>query len=211
MIQNVAEIVENQNFQILPYKDDWWTDNIEELRKEIQQNMANIIVEVGCWTGHTTAELARIVPSNGKVVAVDHWLGQEWESKKGSPDYDPLVESLYEQFLSNMIHEQVDQMVFPVRQPSVEAAKHFPFQADLVFIDACHEEEWVYEDCCAWYPKLGKNGILCGDDWFLDDVQNAVRRFAKEKNLDIMTGPLKEQHPRMQPLYSPSITFWKLI
>ncbi len=209
-LKNAADVILEQNISILPYKDDWRTDNIEELRKEVDRINAKIIVEVGCWTGHTTAELAKMVTDHEKVIAVDHWLGQDWNNIKGTPDYDPLVATLYEQFLSNMVHENVQYRVYPYSAYSVKAAETLTFNADLIFIDACHKEESVYQDCSAWYRKLNKNGVLCGDDWFIDSVQNAVKRFAYENNKQIVLGPKKDQHPMMASDYNPSISFWKL-
>ncbi len=74
MLKSVSQILREKSIDLLPYNDDWRTDNIQELRAEIERINGQIVVEVGCWTGHTTAELARMIPESGKVIAVDHWL-----------------------------------------------------------------------------------------------------------------------------------------
>ena len=50
--------------------------------------------------------------------------------------------------------------------PSVDASKNFDdFSLDLVFIDACHKYQCVYDDITHWLPKIKNNGILCGHDF----------------------------------------------
>ncbi|MBS0622326.1 MAG: hypothetical protein JSR80_05155 [Verrucomicrobia bacterium] len=46
----------------------------------------------------------------------------------------------------------------------------------------------VLADLRAWYPHLAEGGILCGDDWkYYREVREAVRIFAKEQGLSIVT------------------------
>ena len=61
---------------------------------------------------------------------------------------------------------------------SLEASKALNIQADLIYIDAAHDEENVYQDVIAWYPHLTLDGILCGDDWSLDSVKRGVTQAA---------------------------------
>ena len=48
--------------------------------------------------------------------------------------------------------------------------------------DANHQYEYVQQDLVAWYPKLRKGGLLCGDDI----VDLAEDRRDKEGNLTIV-------------------------
>ncbi len=80
---------------------------------------------------------------------------------------------------------------------SLEAAKYLvDVKPDLVYIDASHQKEDVLDDLRAWYPYVKGHGILCGDDWTCKEVEDAVRIFAKEQNLTII---------------SPSHNFYQLI
>lgn len=38
---------------------------------------------------------------------------------------------------------------------------------DLIFIDGNHSFKYVLDDLENYYPKLSKNGIICGDDFFM--------------------------------------------
>jgi hypothetical protein len=84
----------------------------------------------------------------------------------------------YRQFLSNVIHENLTDRIIPFRMNSTEAAEGLNIMADLIYIDAGHSEESVFNDIHAWSKHLNPNGILCGDDWGWPEVRRAVERGA---------------------------------
>jgi len=47
----------------------------------------------------------------------------------------------------------------------------------LVYIDGGHTYEGVKKDLNAWYPKVSKDGIICGDDIGWAGVKQAVDEF----------------------------------
>jgi FkbM family methyltransferase len=57
-----------------------------------------------------------------------------------------------------------------VRMDSVASANMFPDEYfDFVYIDADHSYEGVVRDMKAWWPKVKKGGLFCGDDYIPDD------------------------------------------
>ena len=48
---------------------------------------------------------------------------------------------------------------------------------DIVYIDGDHTYEAVVKDLAAWYPKVKKGGIICGDDIGWPGVKKAVDEF----------------------------------
>jgi hypothetical protein len=44
-------------------------------------------------------------------------------------------------------------------------ASIWPFQVDLVFLDASHDYESVKKDIAVWAPHVRPGGILCGHDY----------------------------------------------
>lgn len=53
-----------------------------------------------------------------------------------------------------------------VRKTSLEAASSFEDESlDFVYLDADHTYQGVLADLEAWYPKVVKGGIFCGDDY----------------------------------------------
>ena len=61
-----------------------------------------------------------------------------------------------------------------------EASRALNVMANLIYVDASHEEEDVYNDITQWYPHLAVGGIMCGDDWQCLAVQRAIKRAIKE-------------------------------
>ena len=67
---------------------------------------------------------------------------------------------------------------------SVSASKTFPDRSfEYVYIDGSHEYQDVLDDCNAWWPKVAKNGILAGHDWWRKEVCDAVMKFVTEQRL----------------------------
>jgi len=65
-----------------------------------------------------------------------------------------------------------------LRKSSVEgAAMHSDAYFDLIYIDGDHRYDSVKSDLNAWYGKVKKGGILCGDDFDWPGVRAAVLEF----------------------------------
>ncbi len=130
---------------------------------------------MGSWLGASTRFLASSIGNNGKVYAIDTWEGSSDEFEHMN---DPRRSSLYQLFLSNVKHAQLTEIIVPFRMKSLEAAKALNIKADLIYIDAAHDTESVYQDILAWYPHLESGGIICGDDWSWPSVQVGVVKAA---------------------------------
>jgi cephalosporin hydroxylase len=169
---------------ILPFDGHGWYQNAEPMKKLIQAYQPKIVVEIGSWLGQSTRHIASLLPRDGKVYAVDHWLGSV-EHQPGNSAWHPSLPQLYEQFLSNVIHTRLTHKIIPVRMTSLDAAKQLEVTPDLVYIDGAHDYESVYNDLSAWYPFVQGHGILCGDDWLWDTTRAAVEQFAKDNQLRI--------------------------
>lgn len=175
----------NELETVLPFDAAGWYTNGKHLKKLIKENKVESVVEVGSWLGQSTLHIAKHLPKNGKIYAVDHWLGSE-EHQEGQHFWTAKLPYLYEQFLSNVIHKKMTHKVIPIRMPSVEAEKELTdVMPDLIYIDAAHDEASVFQDLTVWYPHVKGHGILCGDDWGWEGVQAAVKRFAKENGMEI--------------------------
>lgn len=163
----------------LPFDDSGWFSNARTLGDCLKVKQPKIVIEIGSWLGLSARFIAQNISEDGKVYAVDTW--------KGSPEHrsDPRLPHLYQIFLSNIKQAGLTDKIIPIRMASLEAAEALNVVADLIYIDAGHDEESVYKDIIAWYPHLAAKGILCGDDWSWPSVSAGVKRAAKELNLKI--------------------------
>jgi Methyltransferase domain len=171
-----------EGINILPEDPHGWFYNEAHLRHIIQKNGVKKVIEVGSWMGRSTIAIAKLLPPEGVIYAVDHFLGSS-EHQAGAYAHHPSLSYLYQQFLSNVVHNNVTHKVVPVRMSSLEAARAIKVAPDLIYLDGSHDTAAVYSDLVAWWPFVERNGILCGDDESWPSVMAAVSRFAAEKGL----------------------------
>ncbi len=172
--------------EVLPYNPQGWYINGPSMEWLIRRSNVKIVIEVGSWMGLSTRHLAKTIPHDGVVYAVDHWMGTPNEDNRG---FD--IPNLYRQFLSNVIHENLTHKIIPIKMSSLEASQTLKVRPDLVYLDASHDFSSVMLDLILWFPFVKGHGILCGDDYFWahdpynggGPVQRAVDTFARENNL----------------------------
>lgn len=168
--------------EVLPFDPHGWYSNGGSIETLFTKHQPKVVIEVGCWLGASTRHMASLLREGGIIYAVDHWLGSV---EHQSSECLLMLPSLYQQFLSNVIHSQLTDKIIPVRMSSLEACRYLRIPADLIYIDASHDTESVYADLKAWFPHVKGHGILCGDDWSWASVAAAVVRFAQENDLKI--------------------------
>lgn len=174
-----------EQVELLPFNGHGWYPHAARFEKLIKEHNVKNVVEVGSWLGSSTRHIASLLPPGGKVYAVDHWQGSE---EHFHMDVRSWIPTLYQQFLSNVIHAGLTDKIVPVRMSSLDAADKFrrlDLEIDLIYIDASHDYESVYNDISAWYPYVQEKGIMTGDDWQHPPIQQAVSQFAQENNLNV--------------------------
>jgi hypothetical protein len=95
---------------------------------------------------------------------------------------------VYYRFLANVCHRGHQQRIVPFPMDSASAALWFMshgVKAELIYIDASHEEEAVYQDLVDYHQLLAPGGRIFGDDWDWAGVRAAVTTFAKAYRLPI--------------------------
>ena len=177
---------------ILPFNAHGWYSNRKWIEKLFENNSLKNVLEVGCWVGLSTRHIASLIPEGGQVTAIDTWNGSA-EHLKNRPELESILPVLYEQFLSNCIHSKQTHIIKPIRTTSLEASKLLAgSEFDLIYLDASHDFESVYQDLTVWFPFVSnKKGIFCGDDWNWGKdfpVRRAVQHFASENQLTIYIG-----------------------
>lgn len=174
------------SIRVLSEYDFGYYGNSNAIAKIFEENAIHVVVEVGSWIGGgSTKHMGELLrKSNGILYAVDTWLGTETQ-QVGEEHYQPVLEQVYQQFLSNMIHWNLTDIVIPCRMKGTEAAQALDVVPDLIYIDGEHTTKAVLADLCAWFPLVKEGGIVCGDDWTWPSVREAVVQFASSQNLRV--------------------------
>ncbi|MEH3147691.1 MAG: class I SAM-dependent methyltransferase [Methylobacterium frigidaeris] len=152
-----------------------WRSVHPYLDEAVTEFRPGVVVEVGTWKGASALHLARTMAEHGvagTVIAVDTWLGAvdhwadaelfaELATENGYP-------SLYRTFLANVLREGMADRVVPLPLDSVNAAELMVLRgvtADVIHLDAGHEEASVAADLRAWWPVLRPGGLFVADDY----------------------------------------------
>ncbi|MBF8262802.1 MAG: putative secreted protein [Parachlamydiales bacterium] len=161
--------------------------NANQIEELFNKNDIHTVIEIGSWIGGgSTRHIGSLLKQRpGTLYAIDTWLGSSTQ-QPGQEHYQPILKEVYHQFLSNMIHWDLTDVVIPCRMRSLEAIKALNIQPDLIYIDGEHTFDAVMCDMNAWYPLVKKRGILCGDDWTWTSVQDAVISFAESQQLKVI-------------------------
>lgn len=175
-------MIDVTGFQPLEEDLQGWNGTNPIFKKLIQEVNPKTIIEVGSWKGQSTVTLAE--NSNAQIYCIDTWLGAVEFYTQPTPERDLMKKygypQVYYQFLSNIVHHNLQDMVTPIPLPSNIAHVVAP-NAELIYIDASHTYEDVLLDCKNYWNKLENNGIMFGDDYTNScfEVKKAVDEFAQ--------------------------------
>lgn len=97
--------------------------NASQIQNLFWEIKPKAVIELGSWLGASTRHMAQLLPESGVVYAVDHWLGSVEHHKNRI--FHKYLPTLYEQFLSNVIHAGLTHKIFPIRMNTLDAVKIF--------------------------------------------------------------------------------------
>jgi FkbM family methyltransferase len=165
-------------------------------------------VEIGVLNG----EYSKIILErweNGQLFMVDAWRHLDgYIDMNGQDDkyhHDCLIRACQNT-------KQWENRAHIIRMDSVASANMFPDEYfDFVYIDADHSYEGVVRDMKAWWPKVKKGGLFCGDDYIPQDgdiwmtvagkepvyagkfgVRKAVKEFMEKNNLKVYETTIEQ-------------------
>jgi hypothetical protein len=174
-----------------------WNGNSEVFGRLVSEIKPTTIIEVGSWKGQSAINMGKAVQRLGlptKIHCVDTWLGANefWTRLSNSTERDLILKNgypqIYYQFLSNVVHNRLQNVILPFPNTSENGFRYFEYNnvmAEMIYIDASHEEDDVYKDITNYWNLLKTGGVMFGDDYINNwpGVVKSVNRFAEENNL----------------------------
>jgi hypothetical protein len=193
-----CDVYRDFDFQSYPCDLAGWGGGSPAFAELIRQVHPRLIIEVGTWKGASAISMANTAASEGlttKILCIDTWLGAlEFRIDHNDPERFRALEcrhgypQVYFRFLANVCHMGHQNRILPFPLDSASAAwwlMSHGIKADLIYIDASHEEEAVYQDLLDYRELLAPSGKIFGDDWDWASVRAAVSAFAKDQNLSV--------------------------
>jgi hypothetical protein len=126
-----------------------------------------LIVEVGTWKGASAIHMGRLARNLGfstEIICVDTWLGSpehihpHWRSSLRLRNGYPQI---HYTFLTNIIENQLTDVIIPLPATSENAAKILfekNIRPDTVYIDATHEYKPVLRDLRTFWVTFERHG-----------------------------------------------------
>lgn len=173
-----------EGLKLRPFNSHGWASQSPVFAEVFNDFKPELVVEIGTWMGGSARTMAKLMKEHnidGEIVCIDTFLGS-YEHWNRSSYLMPLVHGrpdIYEQFLSNTVHEELVQWITPFPVDSLNGywvLRHAGIRPDMVYIDAGHDYESVSLDINRWHDILKPGGVLVLDDAHHPPVQKAVRQ-----------------------------------
>lgn len=146
----------------------------------IKNNNLNIGLEIGVSLGSTTELLLKSIPEL-KLFGIDPYSYYiDWNGNEIA-DGEKFMEIMF-----NNIKPYKNRFTH-IKKTSDDAVFDFENESlDVIFIDGKHTYEQVKKDCQNYFPKLKKNGLFSGHDYYaVEEVRKAVDEFGMTIKKDL--------------------------
>lgn len=176
-----------ENLDLLPLDLQGWNGDKPIFRELINEVKPTTIVEIGTWKGQSAINMGKICKELGlqtKIYCIDTWLGslEFWHGLNDTKERDLMLKNgypmVYFQFLSNVVHSGLQDVIIPVPLPSsigVNLLNKLNIKSELIYIDGSHDYISVRSDIVSVYKLSSDNTVLFGDDYeTFPDVSEAV-------------------------------------
>jgi len=180
-----------ENLDLLPLDLQGWNGDKPIFKELINEVRPTTIVEIGTWKGQSAINMGKICKELGlqtKIYCIDTWLGslEFWHGLNDTKERDLMLKNgypnVYYQFLSNVVHSGLQDVIIPVPLPSsigIKLLYQLNIKPELIYIDGSHDYNDVTNDLESVYKYLVyKDDIVFGDDYkTFSDVKIAVDNF----------------------------------
>lgn len=146
--------------------------------KTLQGNLDG--VEIGVCHGFTSEYFLKNVPNITTLYCVDHypsfvdWDGTRLTEERQEETKRRCKDRLSEYNSVKLIYDRSVNFAQTLKDDSL----------DFVFVDGDHSYNATMQDFESYWPKVKKGGVFAGHDINLSTVDQAVKDFFKDKNVE---------------------------
>jgi len=164
-------------------------ENMDALRRAIQETDASVVLELGAWKGLSTLFLYDHCP--GTIISVDHWKGSA--EHLNMPEVVKDLPHLYDIFVRNCW--LCKDRIIPVKADTIlgmNTIHSLGIRPEVIYVDASHATVDVLNDLSTIFTLFPEARIV-GDDWTHKTVQDAVYKLQDSFDFDLKPfGPCYE-------------------
>jgi len=177
-----------------PVLQGWGSDRpiFERLLTEFRPK---ILAEVGTWRGASVLHMhavAQRLELDTVFICIDTWCGsaEQWTEPEPRPHMrlEGGFPTLYREFIANVIAHNAVRDIYPLPISSSAGARtlaRLGVTADLIYLDAAHDEEEVSLDLKLYWPLIQNDGAMFGHDYDWPEVKAAVDVYFGRTNIDL--------------------------
>ena len=157
---------------------------LQECINKFSNNSINVI-EIGARYGESTKLLLKHLNIKNYYIIDSYCSYDEYEHDGFNDIIKDNDDKIFNEVKNNLkkytevtnkVHNKNANLIFyrtfSNNKETIQSIKNESI--DLIFIDGNHSYKYVLEDLENYYPKLVKNGILCGDDFFMRLKKNDI-------------------------------------
>ena len=170
-----------------------WGGKCDIFANLIKKTNPKIIIELGAFLGDSTITMAKSLKENNincVIITIDTWLGSQehWRKDKCNllhlyDNFEYGISSLYNKFITNVLLENVEDYIIPMpitTDTAFDVLNSLNIKSDLIYMDADHREDVIYNDLIKYSRLLNENGVIFGHDLDWVDVKKAVERYCND-------------------------------
>ena len=172
-----------------------WGSEHPYFKQYIDLLKPKLIVEVGTWLGGSAVNMGRLLRTAGLkdscIICIDTWLGSAEHYKYGEGRKMLKLKNgranIYDEFMRNVVSHGLEDMIVPFSITSSGAHEvfvEFSIAPDLIYLDGDHSARGFRADLDLYWEILRPGGVLIGDDFDWEAVQENVINFAYIQKLE---------------------------
>lgn len=168
-----------QLFAVEPYQsirhvayEPYFLENSWILLDKVNSQSTGVFIDVGSPNGEAARYIAANSPAERAIYSINSWSYNDHK---------------FQIFLSNVIQENLDTRIVPIRMNSNEAGEALNLESELIYLD-CNNVTSINDKILTWVSHLTEHGIIAGNRWDWKDVELIVVKAAVDLNLTLTTN-----------------------
>jgi len=179
-LQLIATPWPNEKPLLKPSTSKWFNQqHVAVFKQLLAPHRTGLYLELGTWTGMGSTKFVADNYPEVTMICIDTFEGSEEHHRIEA--YKSIAANLWDHFCANRWHSR--KRLFPIRTDTISGLRavwNIGLKPDVIYIDAAHDAESVYQDLrmtLECFPEA----VIMGDDFLLEGEGHPGVRLGIEK------------------------------